>query len=91
MISMEDCVAMCGLEVVEIEAIAEHEHLPEIAAAALANLLLHRPGGECVIRRMLVDDIRRAIRQQRLDHVTELVAALRRFVSEQPGAIAETV
>ncbi len=27
MISLEDCIAMCGLDAKEIEAIAEHEHI----------------------------------------------------------------
>jgi hypothetical protein len=34
MISLEDCIAMSGLNEQEIMAIAEHEHVPEIAAAA---------------------------------------------------------
>ncbi|MGB8363577.1 MAG: hypothetical protein ACLQUZ_18775 [Rhizomicrobium sp.] len=46
MISREDCLAMCGLDEGEVAAIAEHEHVPEIAAAALAGYLLHKAGGE---------------------------------------------
>ncbi len=34
MISIEDCIAMCGLTREEVDAIAEHEHIEEIAAAA---------------------------------------------------------
>ena len=37
MISIEDCIAMCGLTEQEVMAIAEHEHVPEIAAAAMAG------------------------------------------------------
>ena len=37
MITLEDCVALCGLTEQEVLAIAEHEHLPEIAAVALAS------------------------------------------------------
>ena len=40
MISLEDCVALCGLTEEEVLAIAEHEQLPEIAATALAQYLL---------------------------------------------------
>ena len=86
MISYEDCAAMCGLDLDEIAAIAEHEHVPELAAAALGNYLLHKAGGEAEIRRMLVDDIRSALTQNRLDHATELLMALRHFVGEHPGA-----
>ena len=35
MISLEDCIALCGLTEQEVMAIAEHEHVPEIAAAAI--------------------------------------------------------
>ena len=37
MITLEDCIAMCGLTEQEVLAIAEHEHIPEIAAAARRN------------------------------------------------------
>ena len=39
MITLEDCMAFCGLTEEEVLAIAEHEHMPEIAAAALAEYL----------------------------------------------------
>jgi hypothetical protein len=39
MITLGDCVALCGLTEEEVLAIAEHEHVPEIAAAALAEYL----------------------------------------------------
>ena len=32
MITLEDCLAFCGLTEEEVLAIAEHEHMPEIAA-----------------------------------------------------------
>ena len=37
MISLEDCVALSGLTEDQVLAIAEHEHVPEIAAAALSG------------------------------------------------------
>ena len=40
MITLEDCIGLCGLTEEEVLAIAEHEHLPEIAATALAEYLL---------------------------------------------------
>lgn len=86
MISYDDCAAMCGLDLDEIGAIAEHEHVPEVAAAALGNYLLHKAGGETEIRRMLVDDIRAALGGNRLDHATELLMALRHFMGCHPGA-----
>jgi hypothetical protein len=60
MISLEDCVALCGLTEEQVLAIAEHEHSPEIVATALAQYLLKREHGMEKIRDMIVDDIRRA-------------------------------
>jgi hypothetical protein len=37
MITLEDCIAFCGLTEQEVLAIAEHEHIPEMAASALAS------------------------------------------------------
>jgi hypothetical protein len=43
MITLEDCVALCGLTQDEVHALAEHEHIPDIAAAALGQCLLKQP------------------------------------------------
>ena len=40
MISVQDCIDLCGLNEDEVAAIGEHEHIPEVAAAALAQLLV---------------------------------------------------
>ena len=57
MISLEDCIAFCGLDKDEVAAISEHEHIPEIAATALADYLLKQPHGGEAIRTMITDDI----------------------------------
>ena len=55
MITLEDCIALCGLNIDEVDAIAEHEHIPEINAAALAQYLLSRKTGTKKIRDMKGD------------------------------------
>lgn len=40
MFSLEDCIRLCGLTEEEVQAIAERERIPEIAAAELGNYLL---------------------------------------------------
>jgi hypothetical protein len=80
MISLEDCVTLSGLEADEVAAISEHEHVPEMAAAALARSLLDSAGGAERIRLMIEDDIDAALAVGRLAHARELSAALRRFV-----------
>ena len=45
MISLTDMIGLCGLTQDEVDAIAEHEHIPEVAAAALGAYLLHKEHG----------------------------------------------
>ncbi|MCP8940113.1 hypothetical protein NK718_16420 [Alsobacter sp. SYSU M60028] len=84
MISKEDCIAFCGLTQEEVDAIAEHEHLGEIGAAALANYLMHIQHGPERVREMIVEDIRDALSHGRKAHAAELTMALRHFLSEHP-------
>jgi hypothetical protein len=88
-ITREDCIALCGLEEDEVEAIAEHEHLPDVAAAALAQYLLGEPGGPGRIRGMIVDDLRAAVKRHDTAHARELFMALRHFLAEHRGELAE--
>jgi hypothetical protein len=84
MITLEDCVNFCGLSEAEVLAIAEHEHIPEIAATALASYLLNQDHGAEAIRDMIRDDLRYALARNNLSHAHELFMALRHFVSEHP-------
>jgi hypothetical protein len=86
MISLEDCISMCGLDENEVAAIAEHEHIPEIAAAALASYLLNQPHGGEAIRTMIIDDIRKALDEGHIKHAAELFMALRHFLEQHPDA-----
>lgn len=86
MISLEDCIALCGLTEAEVAAIAEHEHVPEVAAAILGQYLLHQKHGAERVRDMLVDDIRIALRENHKAHAAELLGALRHFMSDHMGA-----
>jgi hypothetical protein len=71
MISLEDCIGLCGLDEDEVAAISEHEHIPEIAAAALANYLLTQPHGGEAIRTMIIDDIHKALDEGRVRHAAD--------------------
>lgn len=83
MITLEDCIAFSGLSEAEVLAIAEHEHVPEIAAAALAECLLEQHG-EDKIHTMIVEDIRDAMRRGDRAHAHELFSALRHFMETHP-------
>jgi len=82
MIALADCLAMCGLSEDQVLAIAEHEHIPEIAAAALAQYLLHQEHGPEKIRDMIRDDIRDALARNDRAHARDLFMALRYFLSQ---------
>jgi aryl-alcohol dehydrogenase-like predicted oxidoreductase len=86
MISLEDCIAMCGLEEEEIAAICEHEHIGEVPAAALASYLLHQEHGAEKIRAMIIDDIRESMSKGRPQHAAELLTVLRHFLQHHPEA-----
>lgn len=87
MITLEDCIGLCGLTEEEVLAIAEHEHLPEIAAAAMAQYLLSLEHGSETVRDMIVDDIRRAQRVgHHKEHVVTLLHVLHHFLKTHPEA-----
>ena len=86
MISLEDCIAFSGLSEDEVAAVGEHEHIPQIAACALADYLLKQPHGDEAIRRMIVDDIQQALSAGRIKHAQELFMALRHFLEGHPEA-----
>ena len=88
MVSLEDCIAFCGLDENEVAAISEHEHIPEIAATALASYLLKQPHGGEAIRTMITDDIHKALDSGRVRHAQELFMALRHFLDQHPEARA---
>jgi hypothetical protein len=80
MLTLEDCIALSDLTLDEIDAIAEHEHLPETIATELGCYLVHRPDGREAIRLMICADIAAARSRGDLRHSAELKAVLRHFV-----------
>ena len=84
MITLEDCVGLSGLTLDEIDAIAEHEHIPEAVAVALGSYLLHKKHGNEIIRDMIRDDIRTALEHHDRQHAANLLATLRTFLSMHP-------
>ena len=81
MISLEDCFALSGLTRDEVLALAEHEHIPEIAAVALGQHLLNQPTGRTIIRAMIAQNIHSACRRGDMRHAEELAVTLLHFVT----------
>ena len=85
MLTYQDCVALCGLNRQEVEAIAEHEHIPPIVAAELGSYLCRNPAGELCVQRFILDDIAAAERRQDQHHLNVLKAVLRHFIATHPN------
>jgi len=81
MLTLEDCIALSDLTPEEIDAIAEHEHLPEVVATELGAYLVHRPDGKRAIRTIIRDDIKAANARGDLAHAAKLKLVLRHFLA----------
>ena len=86
MLTFEDCLALCALNEQEIEAIREHEHVPEIVALEMADYLAHATDGTPRIQRMILDDIRSAQARGDVVHAARLKVTLRRFIETHLAA-----
>lgn len=84
MLSYEDCVGLSDLTAEEIEAIAEHENVPEIVAAELGSYLVHSSEGVPMIKRIILDDIEKAKQQGDEDRALHLRLVLKHFVDTHP-------
>ena len=84
MLTFEDCLALSGLTEEEVDAIAQHEHLPELVALELGNYLLHQPDGVPRIQRMILDDIAEAEKLGHPDRALVLKATLKHFIDTHP-------
>ena len=84
MLSYQDCVELSDLTEEEIEAIAEHEHLPEMAALELGSYLVHSPEGVPMIKRIILEDIEEERRRGHNDKVLKLKLVLKHFVDTHP-------
>jgi hypothetical protein len=84
MLTLEDCVALCGLSEDEVRAIAHHEHIPEIAAAELGDYLARTPGGELCIKSIIRDDLAEARAAGDRERELALLLVLHNFILQHP-------
>jgi hypothetical protein len=87
-ISLEDCIGLCGLTKDEVLALAERENTPEINAAALAQYLLGQPDGSRKIGAMIAEAANWAIIRGDRRRADELLTTLEQFVSSHTEALA---
>jgi len=84
MLTLEDCLGLCGLSEDEVLAIAAHEHIPEAAAAEMGSYLCESPGGERCVRAMILEDLANAAAIGNQPRVLALKLLLRNFVARHP-------
>lgn len=80
MITLKDCCDFCALTEDEVDAIAEHEHMPEISAAELGESLLQSEEGISEINRFIREDIVNAKLHDRPAKAIELERVLAHFM-----------
>lgn len=79
MLTYEDCVGMSELTAEEIDAIAEHEHVPAIVAVEMGRYLVTTPEGSLALKRIILDDIEAARARGDTLHAACLRLVLRDF------------
>jgi S-ribosylhomocysteine lyase LuxS involved in autoinducer biosynthesis len=86
MLTIQDCIELSELTEEEILAIAEHEHIPAMAALELGNYLVHTPEGQRRIKAMIVDDIELARSERDFRRAATLKLCLRHYLDHHANA-----
>lgn len=84
MLTLQECLELSDLSEDEINAIAEHEHVPGIVAAELGNCLLQSDVGTWMIKRYIREDALRAEAGGHADKATRLRELLAQFSAAHP-------
>lgn len=84
MLSVQDLLDYCDLDRGEIEAVAEHEHLPLAVAAELGECLLSTPEGVFRLHAMIVENMQHALDTGHYEHVRELAATYEHLQRSHP-------
>ncbi|MFP4126149.1 MAG: hypothetical protein ACLFU0_05835 [Alphaproteobacteria bacterium] len=79
MLTYEDCIGVSGLTADEVDAIAEHEHVPSMIALEYGRYIMEGPDGEKVLRGIILDDIESARARGDTLHAACLKLILRDF------------
>lgn len=84
MLSMQDLLDYCDLDKGEIEAIAEHEHLPLAVAAEMGEVLLCSPEGVFKIHSMIIENMEHALQCGQYQHVRDLACVYEHLQRTHP-------
>lgn len=85
MLTLEDCIDLCGLTHEEIRYFVEHEHISDLRAAELGQrYVVVDDKGVPHLRRAILDDIVRLDRQGKRREAKVLETFVRDFVVSHP-------
>lgn len=84
MLSLQDVIDYCDLDRGEIEAIAEHEHIPLALAAELSEMLLCSPEGVCRLHGMIIENMAHALASGQHARVEALEETYRHLTRTHP-------
>ncbi|MFV0665561.1 hypothetical protein [Denitromonas sp.] len=86
MLSMRDCLDYCDITDDEVALIAEHEGIPDVAAAQVACGLVQTPEGVLLLSRYMADLVDRAERTGQHDKAVRARAVIARFMADHSTA-----
>ena len=84
MLTWVDCLSLSELTADEVHAIAEHEHIGEMAALELGSWLAERPDGRRVLKRMILDELEKAVARNDLVGAARLKLVMQHFCDTHP-------
>ena len=84
MLSLQDVIDYCDLDRGEIEAVAEHEHVPVAVAAELSDQLLCSQDGVCRLHSMVIENMQHALEAGQYEHVKELAETYQHLQRTHP-------
>ena len=84
MLSIQDVLDYCDLDKGEIEAIAEHEHIPLTLAAEMSECLLCSPEGVFRLHSMIIENMEHALECGQYQHVKDLACTYEHLQRTHP-------
>jgi len=85
MLTLEDCIEICGLSKEEIRYFVDHEHISDFRAAELAErYVVIDNSGTPHLRRAILADIDDLKHRQKLNEARSMEAFIRDFVLSHP-------
>lgn len=84
MLSIRDCLDYCDLTEDEVALIAQHEGIPDAAAAQIACGLVQTPEGVLVLTRYMLDLVEQAHEAGEFDKAQRALDLCNRFMHDHP-------